>query len=607
MEEIGQVLSGLSNSQRSITGASRFLLDHIPQWPAFLKSNIIPAFHSASHEHRVTLFYLLDATCQSSTKELDAAANAITTHLLPHLPAIFRLLAQSESLSEGKIFRVIDGWKKKRVFTESAVDAALEESKRPLGVVQAHASAQPTNMPVLLQVRALYNVTPQTQNELPLTFNEVLDVFKKIDDNWYFGRSSSGAVGIFPISYVEATASPPLPLPPQSAKVQTPLIPSVFKYKQQLTRSERYVPSLPSEREAWEYNKRPRGSVNVSTLRNVYIFDLDETLIMFNKLLIGMSGSQRDAAPLDEEVGKAIGRYFEACIFEIADHKFFMNDLEDCGDMTFIPTMTKHDDGAPLQSYSFDDGIRQAQGPVKLKKTAYRFRSICEHYNEVRGKVHDEFFSSRATHVVNSTVTTTTGLTLNAGQNVIVTGNRGDSSCNIFDWESGRHDFVARSNLSPLEPQPAFTPYQQAIVEAGLLSDQHLASFAGAHGDLGVFTSDWLAAGKRVLRTILSNPQCHVVLVTTTHLVATLAKLILFQLAEFFSVHDIYSARVSGKPECFRAIQQNFGSQVRYVAVGDGPEEESASRQLGVPFIKIQSLDDLHALAVDLDLADGLL
>ena len=67
-------------------------------------------------------------------------------------------------------------------------------------------------------------------------------------------------------------------------------------------------------------------------------------------------------------------------------------------------------------------------------------------------------------------------------------------------------------------------------------------------------------------------------LATTTQLVPALAKLMLYGLGGVFNIENIYSATKIGKESCFERIIQRFGSNVTYVAVGDGRDEENAAK-----------------------------
>lgn len=102
------------------------------------------------------------------------------------------------------------------------------------------------------------------------------------------------------------------------------------------------------------------------------------------------------------------------------------------------------------------------------------------------------------------------------------------------------------------------------------------------------------------------RPNCVNVLVTTTHLIPALAKLLLYGLGPHFAVENVYSASGgsggpstgggksgggggtagsvasagSSKESCFDRVVQRYGRKCTYVVIGDGAEEERAARQV---------------------------
>ena len=58
----------------------------------------------------------------------------------------------------------------------------------------------------------------------------------------------------------------------------------------------------------------------------------------------------------------------------------------------------------------------------------------------------------------------------------------------------------------------------------------------------------------------------------------------------------------SGKESCFERIVTRFGRKSTYVVVGDGADEEKASKNLNFPFWRISSHKDIKALYTALDM-----
>ncbi|CAH0485496.1 unnamed protein product [Peronospora farinosa] len=94
------------------------------------------------------------------------------------------------------------------------------------------------------------------------------------------------------------------------------------------------------------------------------------------------------------------------------------------------------------------------------------------------------------------------------------------------------------------------------------------------------------------------------VLVTNTQLVPALCKCLIYQLDSFFPIDRVYSSAKVRKYRCFETILEKYDApDVEFVAIGDGLEEEHVSLALGLEFHKIRSLVDLKRLRYDLQLA----
>ena len=93
------------------------------------------------------------------------------------------------------------------------------------------------------------------------------------------------------------------------------------------------------------------------------------------------------------------------------------------------------------------------------------------------------------------------------------------------------------------------------------------------------------------------------ILVTSTHIIPALSKVLLYGLGGVFDVENVYSADKIGKEACFERISSRFGRKCTYVVIGDNAEEENAAKQLNWPFWRVTEHRDLAALqhALDLD------
>ena len=82
----------------------------------------------------------------------------------------------------------------------------------------------------------------------------------------------------------------------------------------------------------------------------------------------------------------------------------------------------------------------------------------------------------------------------------------------------------------------------------------------------------------------LFSKNCINVLVSTSELVPTLSKVLLYGLGSIFDIENIYSATKIGRESCFERIHTRFGRKPTYVVIGDGRDEELAAKQVRESF-----------------------
>uniref|UniRef100_A0A8C9X6E1 Eyes absent homolog n=1 Tax=Sander lucioperca TaxID=283035 RepID=A0A8C9X6E1_SANLU len=142
----------------------------------------------------------------------------------------------------------------------------------------------------------------------------------------------------------------------------------------------------------------PRG--NFSSLIHIiriFLWDLDETIIIFHSLL---TGSYAQKFGKDPATVLNLGLQMEELIFELADTHLFFNDLEEC-DQVHVEDVVSDDNGQDLSNYNFlADGFNGSsgggasgtttgvQGGVEwMRKLAFRYRRLKEIYNNYKGNV----------------------------------------------------------------------------------------------------------------------------------------------------------------------------------------------------------------------------
>ncbi|KAF7242332.1 hypothetical protein EYD10_11127 [Varanus komodoensis] len=131
-------------------------------------------------------------------------------------------------------------------------------------------------------------------------------------------------------------------------------------------------------------------------LERVFLWDLDETIIIFHSLL---TGSYAQKYGKDPTLVIGSGLSMEEMIFEVADTHLFFNDLEEC-DQVHVEDVASDDNGQDLSNYNFStDGFSSSgsnanhgsagvQGGVDwMRKLAFRYRKVREVYEKYKSNV----------------------------------------------------------------------------------------------------------------------------------------------------------------------------------------------------------------------------
>ncbi|XP_030202262.1 protein phosphatase EYA3 isoform X1 [Gadus morhua] len=144
--------------------------------------------------------------------------------------------------------------------------------------------------------------------------------------------------------------------------------------------------------------KKPDGCPSTdSDLERVFLWDLDETIIIFHSLL---TGSFAQKFGKDPATVLNLGLQMEELIFELADTHLFFNDLEEC-DQVHVEDVASDDNGQDLSNYNFladgfsgSSGGGGGSGPAGvpggvewMRKLAFRYRRLKEIYNAYKTNV----------------------------------------------------------------------------------------------------------------------------------------------------------------------------------------------------------------------------
>uniref|UniRef100_UPI00358F3DC7 eyes absent homolog 1-like isoform X1 n=1 Tax=Myxine glutinosa TaxID=7769 RepID=UPI00358F3DC7 len=132
-------------------------------------------------------------------------------------------------------------------------------------------------------------------------------------------------------------------------------------------------------------------------LERVFVWDLDETIIIFHSLLTGTFATRYAKDP---PMSVSLGLRMEEMIFNLADSHLFFNDLEEC-DQVHIDDVSSDDNGQDLSAYDFGtDGFHAAATSANLclatgvrggvdwmRKLAFRYRRVKEIYASFKNNV----------------------------------------------------------------------------------------------------------------------------------------------------------------------------------------------------------------------------
>lgn len=277
------------------------------------------------------------------------------------------------------------------------------------------------------------------------------------------------------------------------------------------------------------------------SLERVFIWDLDETIIIFHSLLTGsFAGRYGKDTPSSVQYGLGM----EEMIFNLADSHFFFNELEDC-DQAHIDDVASDDNGQDLSNYNFAaDGFQ-------------------------------------------------------AGTSVPGASGGGPGGLCLSSGVRGGVDWMRKLAFRYRRIKDVYNQYRSNV--AGLLGPKR-DQWLQLRGEIEAHTDSWLTLAMKCLSVIHSRSSCANVLVTTTQLVPALAKVLLYGLGGVFPIESVYSATKIGKESCFERIVARFGKKCTYVVVGDGKDEEAAAKQMGFPFWRVSGHSDLAALHLALDL-----
>ncbi|VDP06546.1 unnamed protein product [Soboliphyme baturini] len=124
--------------------------------------------------------------------------------------------------------------------------------------------------------------------------------------------------------------------------------------------------------------------------------------------------------------------------------------------------------------------------------------------------------------------------------------------------------------------------------------------------DIENFTDSWHALVLKCVSIISSRSHYANVLIASSSLIPAYAKLLLYGMASFFPLENVYSSVKIGKEASLQRILSRYGKKCTYVIVGDGRDDEIVAKQaktfLQFPLWRVTVHSDLVALHHALEL-----
>lgn len=112
----------------------------------------------------------------------------------------------------------------------------------------------------------------------------------------------------------------------------------------------------------------------------VFVWDLDETLIIFQTLLDGRYVQHFDGFK-DSAKAVGLGRRWERLILEVCDDYFFYNQVEDYNYPNVI-SLQAYDDGADIADFTFGDNLKPPLHTSDLTKLSHVHRYATNRYEQ---------------------------------------------------------------------------------------------------------------------------------------------------------------------------------------------------------------------------------
>ncbi|XP_031502896.1 eyes absent homolog [Nymphaea colorata] len=132
-----------------------------------------------------------------------------------------------------------------------------------------------------------------------------------------------------------------------------------------------------------------KSNSSVNEKRTIYIWDMDETLILLQSLLNGTYGGAFNGSK-DIKRGFELGKCWATHILHVCDSFFFYEQIGDFSE-PYLHCLSEYDDGRDLSCYDFTkDGLSHSYDDSNNRKLAYRYRVMAKRYAQGLDDLLDE-------------------------------------------------------------------------------------------------------------------------------------------------------------------------------------------------------------------------
>eukprot|EP00850_Spirogloea_muscicola_P023722 SM000382S14596 [mRNA] locus=s382:28533:30546:+ [translate_table: standard] len=283
--------------------------------------------------------------------------------------------------------------------------------------------------------------------------------------------------------------------------------------------------------------------------RAVFVWDMDETLIVYKSLLDGKLAAKY-GKPAD--AAAELGRRWQRLIFGVLERVQAFHELISGLRLTAALQMEDHQG---LCFLHLQNGMASTEGERKSQRQGQCHARLLQHYRQI-----EKLYTKGLAPAL--------------------------SAAQLEEWEAIYKETDEFTDGWLSAGQQLLRACAKATDTPCLRQQQHRM---GNGDEEGVQPNAAMDAGvEEEVRPMQAEGENINVLVTSALLVPTVVKCLLFRLSNLLDIGNLYSSRPATKLACFQLIEERFGGHLtRFCAIGDGKDEELAASQLGWPFVKV--------------------